>query len=140
VSNETDDIYRVMDEAEIWEFLENNSFGRLAFAVQNVPEIVPINYVAADRKLYFRTASGSKLLGLTINASVAFETDEVGDGRARSVILSGAARELQTSAEMEWAETLPLHPWVPTLKYRFIEITPDEVSGRDFRLGEDPER
>ena len=38
------------------------------------------------------------------------------------------------------AEDLPLKPWTPSLKYNFVEITPREVSGRVFRLGEEPQR
>lgn len=131
--------YRVMTEDEVWTFIEERSFGRMAFSVSNIPEIVPINYCATNRKIYFRSAAGSKLLGVTINAAVAFEIDEVGDGIARSVIMSGAARELQTSEELSWAATLPLHPWISTGKYRYIEITPDDVSGREFTFGEIPD-
>lgn len=135
-----DDTMRDLSEDEIWRMVEATAFGRLAFAVAGSPDIVPINYIAHDRKLYFRSSAGSKLLGVTINQKVAFEIDEVTDRKARSVIMYGTARELTTSEELEWAETLPLHPWVPTLKYHFIEISIDEASGREFTLGPEPER
>lgn len=134
-----DDIMRDLSIEEIWQMVEANSFGRLAFAVAGVPDIVPINYVAHDRKLYFNSSEGSKLLGVTINQQVAFEIDEIGDGFARSVIMYGWARELTTSEELEWAQTLALRPWVPTLKYHFVEITIEEASGREFKLGPPPE-
>jgi nitroimidazol reductase NimA-like FMN-containing flavoprotein (pyridoxamine 5'-phosphate oxidase superfamily) len=132
------DIMRDLSEDEIWHLVEANAFGRLAFAVAGAPDIVPINYIAHERKLYFRSSEGSKLLGVTINQQIAFEIDEVEDGIARSVIMYGSARELTTSEELEWAQTLPLRPWVPTLKYHFVEISIDEASGREFRLGPDP--
>lgn len=135
-----DDIMRELSDDEIWQMVDATSFGRLAFAVAGSPDIVPINYVSHDRKLYFRSSGGSKLLGVTINQKVAFEIDEVAGGKARSVIMYGSARELTTREELEWAETLPLRPWLPTLKYHFIEIAIDEASGREFTLGPEPER
>lgn len=136
----SDDIMRELSEDEIWTMVEATAFGRLAFAVAGAPDIVPVNYVAHDRKLYFRSSGGSKMLGVTINQKVAFEIDEVTPGTARSVIMYGSARELTTRDELEWAETLPLHPWLPTLKYHFVEVSVDEASGREFSLGEEPER
>ncbi len=135
-----EDVYRDLSEDECWDMLGGMTFGRLAFAVAGVPEIVPINYCVADRKLYFRTSEGTKLSGLTINHQVAFEIDTYEDDSAASVILAGTARELQNRDELEWADTLPLRPWVPTLKYHYVEIDPTSVSGRLFRLGPEPER
>lgn len=135
-----DTVMRELSDDEIWQLVDAMSFGRLAFAVAGSPDIVPINYVSHDGKLYFRSSSGSKLLGVTINQKVAFEIDEVAGGKARSVIMYGWARELTTSEELEWAETLPLRPWVPTLKYHFIEIAIEEATGREFTLGPEPER
>lgn len=134
-----DSIMRDLSDQEIWQMVEANAFGRLAFAVAGSPDIVPINYIAHDRKLYFRSSEGSKLLGVTINQQVAFEIDEVVAGRARSVIMYGSARELTTSEELEWAQTLQLRPWVPTLKYHFVEISVDEAHGREFKLGPPPQ-
>ena len=71
---------------ECWELLQSRAFGRLAFAVDNRPEIVPINYVTADRRIYFRTAAGSKLFGLTVNRHVAFEIDDVGEDSALATL------------------------------------------------------
>ncbi len=129
-----EDIVQSLSVDESWELLESHRFGRLAFAVANDPEIVPINYCVADRKLYFRTAEGSKLLGVTINNQIAFEIDEMRDGAAVSVIVKGEARELQTSAEIEFAEGLDLRTWVPSRKVHFLEITVTELSGRRFAL------
>lgn len=38
------------------------------------------------------------------------------------------------------AETAPLEPWIPTLKYRFVRITPTDVTGRAFKPAPEPER
>ena len=130
----SDDVVTTLDEERCWELLESHEFGRLAFAVANDPDICPVNYCARNRKLYIRTAAGSKLLSVTINHKIAFEFDHVRPTEAMSVIIYGRARELDTDEEREFFESLPLRPWVPTEKYHYLEITPDEISGRRFKL------
>lgn len=132
-----DDVVQDMSDEEAWEFLASQEMGRLAFAVAGDPDIVPINFCATNDKVYFRTAEGSKLLGVTINKRVALETDRISGGTALSVIVHGSAREIDTIDEYEFAESLPLRTWVPTRKVHYIEITPEEISGRRFHLGEE---
>lgn len=123
-----------MSDAEAWEMLRENEFGRLAFHLVDEVHIVPMNYAVDDRqRLVFRTAEGSKLLGLTINADVAFEIDEFGDESARSVVVHGRARVLK-GREADETEELPLRPWVDTAKFNVVAMEPDEVTGRRFEL------
>ena len=129
-----------LDVEQCWELLGGASLGRLAMSVAGQPEIYPINFIAHDRKLSVRTAEGTKLLELTINSKVAFETDEVGTKSAWSVVVKGTARILEKQSEVERAEELPLLPLIPTLKYVWVEITPAEVTGRRFALGPEPDR
>lgn len=125
-----------LTEDESFALLEAQNFGRLALAVAGSPEIVPINYVVADRKIYFRTAEGGKLVGLVINAEVAFETDRVEGRVAESVIVRGDARELTTHDEIEFADSLALRTWTDTPKRHVIEIRPEQITGRRFDLNE----
>lgn len=118
---------------ECWELLERNAMGHLAYAVVGEPGIVPINYLAREGRILFRTAEGSKLLGVTINSAIAFEVDEIGIQVARTVIVKGTATQLQ-GAEATAADELPLRPWVPTLKYNVVEIVPSEITGRAFKF------
>lgn len=138
-NNELDPV-RILSEDECWELLLSSSFGRLAAAVADDIEIFPLNFVAADKRLLFRTAEGTKLLALTVNNRVALETDAIGRADAWSVVVKGIARVLDTQAEIEAANALPLRPLVPTLKYIWVEISPTEVSGRRFNLEPEPER
>jgi nitroimidazol reductase NimA-like FMN-containing flavoprotein (pyridoxamine 5'-phosphate oxidase superfamily) len=130
----------LISEDNCWELLLSSSLGRLALSVGGEPEIYPVNFVASDRRLVLRTAEGTKLLALTVNPRVAFETDGVGRDEAWSVVVKGTARILEKQSEIYAAEQLPLHPLIPTLKYVFIEIAPREVTGRRFPLGPEPER
>ncbi|GAA3059575.1 hypothetical protein GCM10010467_08390 [Actinocorallia glomerata] len=69
-----------------------------------------------------------------------FEADGIHDEEAWSVVVRGSARELRTDAELTAARELDLHPWTPTPKEHFVRIAPTEISGRHFRLGEQPEQ
>ncbi|TFB86441.1 pyridoxamine 5'-phosphate oxidase family protein [Cryobacterium algoricola] len=139
---ETNDLYpvHVLDEEECWDLLISSSFGRLALSIAGEPDIYPVNFVAADRRLVFRTAEGTKLLELTVNNKVAFETDGIGRDEAWSVVARGRARVLEHQTDIDAADQLPLRPLVPTLKYIYVEIVPETVSGRRFTLGPEPER
>ncbi|MBD3782480.1 MAG: pyridoxamine 5'-phosphate oxidase family protein [Micrococcales bacterium] len=119
---------------DAWELLRSNEFGRLAFHLADEVHITPINYaIDAKDRIVVRTAEGSKLLGLTMNADVAFEVDEVDEHEARSVVVRGRARALE-GHEADETEELPLRPWVDTVKLNVVAITVDEVSARRFSL------
>ena len=123
-----------LDDEASWSMLHDHEFGRLAFHLADEVHLVPVNYAVDDRRrLVFRTAEGSKLLGLTMNADVAFEIDEYTEDLARSVVVRGRARELQGS-EADEAEQLPLRPWVEGAKFNVIAVEVDEITGRRFEL------
>ena len=122
-----------MTTDECWEMLRANEFGRLAFHLAGEVHLTPINYAVDHDTLLFRTAEGSKLLGVVMNPDVAFEIDEFDEHHARSVVIRGVARRLEENEEHR-AENVPLRPWVPTLKYDVVEIRPTEITGRSFEL------
>lgn len=130
----------ILTDDECWERLGTQALGRLVTQVGDVLDIFPISYVVDDGTIVFRTAEGSKLVELTVNDRVLFEADEYGDTDAWSVIVRGRARRLETSAEIEAADALPLRPAVPTLKRNYVRITPESVTGRAFTLGDEPDR
>lgn len=140
MDNYNDNPVEILSEDECWELLLSASLGRLGLSVADEPEIFPVNFVAADKRIVFRTAEGTKLLELTVNNRVALETDGVGRDEAWSVVVKGTARVLDKEWEIIAANALPLRPLVPTLKYNFVEITPVTVTGRKFTLGPEPER
>lgn len=130
----------VLDERECWELLELAPMGRLALAAAGEIDIFPINFVVHEQALYFRTAPGTKLIELVINPKVAIEIDGWDEGEAFSVVVKGDAERLEHAVEIDAAERLPLAPWVPTFKYRWVRIRPVTVSGRRFRRGPEPDR
>jgi len=124
----------LMTDEECWEMLREHEFGRLAFHLVDEVHIVPMNYaVDDDNRLVFRTAEGAKLLGLTINADVAFEIDDFGGEMAQSVVVHGRARILE-GRDADATDTLPLRPWVDTAKFNVVAVEPEQVTGRRFEL------
>lgn len=121
-----------LTEEEAWEFLGGQQYGRLAYALPGEIHIAPVNHAVEGRRVVFRTAEGSKLLGVTMLKLVAFEVDEVADGVATSVVLHGTAVRLH-GPDADRVEGLP-HPVVPTDTYVVVAIDVTDISGRRFRL------
>lgn len=138
MSNDDEPI-TILSAEEAWEFLRQRTMGRLAVSVGGQPDIFPINYHADADTIVFRTAPGSKLLELTINGSVAMETDSYSASEAWSVVVKGRATVIEKQADLYAAEALPLRTWVPTRKPVFVRVTPTEINGRHFILGPEPE-
>lgn len=121
-----------------WEALESTTLGRLAVASEGRVDIFPINYVIDGTKIYFRTAPGSKLQALTAHSQVALEIDGFDDEAAFSVVVNGEAERVVSPSEIEAVDALPLTPWIPTLKLRWVRIRPTEITGRVFQRGVEP--
>ena len=128
-----EDVITELDQEECWEALRADEFGRLAYRLGDEVNLVPLNYAVDGDTLLFRTAEGSKLLGIVMNPDVVFEIDAYDEDSAQSVIVRGRARLLEED-EAHRADTTRLRPWVPTLKYNVVEIEPIEITGRRFDL------
>lgn len=89
--------------------------------------------MANGRSILFRTAEGTKLHELLANASVVFEADERGADAAWSVVVKGAARALETAAELEEADQQELPDWHPTRPFVYVRITPSSIRGRRYK-------
>lgn len=123
-----------LSEQECWAFLRGCSFGRLAYRMADEVNIVPINAAVDGDRVLFRTAEGSKLLGVHLSDGVAFETDEVGPDTATSVVARGPARVLGTSAEQAVAEARLPATWTEGWKGTFVAIQVEQITGRRFQL------
>jgi nitroimidazol reductase NimA-like FMN-containing flavoprotein (pyridoxamine 5'-phosphate oxidase superfamily) len=130
----------VLGEEESWHLLASADLGRLAVSVDKGSDkgsdggvdIFPINYVVADRVIFFRTAPGSKLMDLTKHPIVALETDGTHNRRRWSVVVKGSAVRLGLDEEIEASGVLALHSQVPTEKWNYVRITASSITGRQF--------
>ncbi len=129
---------RALTEEECWQRIGDAPYGRVAAAAAGQVDIFPVNHGvdshgADARTIVFRTSPGTKLLELTIHENVAFEVDGFTDTEAFSVIVKGTAEEFDRRAEIDAAERIGIAPWAPEEKFRWVRITPTEVSGRMFQ-------
>jgi uncharacterized protein len=130
----------VLDDTEAWNLLSSVALGRLVTYFGGQLEIFPVNFVAQDGSVLFRTAEGTKLFTTVMNEKVLFEADHHSAEEGWSVILRGTARMLSSAEEIHDAEQAGLIPWVPTEKLRFVRVTPTEISARHFRFGPEPQQ
>jgi uncharacterized protein len=123
-----------LSDDEVWEKLGSEQFGRLAVAVAGRPDIFPVNYVAHNNTIVFRTAEGSKLASVVINSAVAFEVDGYNPEKnmAWSIVLHGHAALVDHGPAEEELNALPLFPWNVSPKNRLVQITVTQASGRCF--------
>jgi nitroimidazol reductase NimA-like FMN-containing flavoprotein (pyridoxamine 5'-phosphate oxidase superfamily) len=127
-----------LDASRCWSLLRDADVGRLAVAINERPDIFPVNFVVDHGSVVFRTAEGTKLAAAVLGRAVAFEVDgyDAGSGEAWSVVLKGRASEIQRMQELFDAAELPLFPWHAAPKPRFVRVEPDELTGRRFHVVE----
>lgn len=128
----TGHVYTMAPE-DCWGLLRRREFGRLAYHDARRVQIVPINYAVDEYRIVFRTAQGSKFASVMENADVAFETDELTDDAAMSVIARGLAYEV-TGEEALMSDQLRLRPWIMDAKNHVVAVDVSEISGRFFYL------
>ncbi|WP_285240453.1 pyridoxamine 5'-phosphate oxidase family protein [Pseudarthrobacter sp. MEB009] len=123
-----------LSPAECWDYLQSSYIGRLAVINGTSPEIFPVNYLAVNGTLVFRTAPGTKLRALATGAAVALETDGLNayGTEVWSVVVKGIPAPFEGDLT-SLAEADPdRQPWAPGLKDHFVQIAPTEISGRRF--------
>ena len=121
-----------LSEASCWELLESAFFGHLGVSVDGQPQIFPVDFVAENPDVLFRTAAGTKLKELTANSTVAFEVDNRTARESWSIVINGVACVLTDADEIAIADRAPLPTWIPTAPYVYVRITPSAIRGRRF--------
>lgn len=122
-----------LDEDGCWALIEASEIGRIAIVNDDgSPDLLPVNFLVHDRRIYIRSAPGSKLMSITSRPLVAFEVDGHEDDHWWSAILHGSARRLAIDAEIDESGVLGLDSWNPTEKSNFVRITPSRITGRRF--------
>lgn len=128
----------VLTDSECWNCLRAVSVGRLAVALEDGPDIFPVNYTTDHGTLVFRTGTGTKLAAVQADARVALEADGVDSeaGVAWSVVIRGGAELVKLPDDVLETFSLPLFPWQGGRKDQFVRIIPETVSGRRFPVVE----
>lgn len=122
-----------LDPSECWRLLESSDLGRVAIRNGEDIDIFPINFLVHDGTIYFRSAPGNKLIDLTMEPRVSFESDGIADRNRWSVVVKGVARRLSSEAEIRESRVLTLESFSPTDKWNYVRIEVAQISGRRFR-------
>lgn len=125
----------VLDDQTCIQLLTSHHFGRMAFAHESWPLILPVNYVYAEPNVIIRTGPGAKLDFAPMTA-VAFEVDDAGlDGTwGWSVVVQGPAFDI-TDSNDAYSTQLRLagvEPAAPGRRDHWLKITAINLSGRRF--------
>ncbi|MBB5632722.1 nitroimidazol reductase NimA-like FMN-containing flavoprotein (pyridoxamine 5'-phosphate oxidase superfamily) [Cryobacterium mesophilum] len=124
--------------AECWSLLEKDGVGRLATATVDpvtgdvTPDIFPINFHVFQERILFRTAPGSKLIDLTEQPTVAFQTDGHRGRIHWSVVARGVARRMMFDADILESGILDLQSTLPTEKWNYVRIEVETITGIRF--------
>jgi nitroimidazol reductase NimA-like FMN-containing flavoprotein (pyridoxamine 5'-phosphate oxidase superfamily) len=121
-----------LDDEVCWRLLGGSVIGRVGFILDGAPMVLPVNFVLDGRSIVLRTAQTSLLEAFGAGPPVAFEVDG-SDAFAEtgwSVVVQGAGEEVTDDAERSQLARLPLHPWAPGERDRWLRIHPTMVSGR----------
>ena len=123
--------------AECLRRLRSASVGRVAVTHRALPVIVPVNYAVAGNAVIFRTETGGMLAHACDNTVIAFEVDDVADGRSGwSVLVVGVAELLAGSAAVRALET-GLVSAMGDGRDQFVAVRIGEVSGREVAAEEE---
>jgi len=124
---------RELSDDECWAILDDSGIGHLALRAHPVGvDIMPINYLIADRQLFFRSAPGTKLKNLVRHPYVAVQVERLQDGSWFSVVLKGEAARLASDEDIERSGVLELAPAQPGEKFNYVRIVPVAITGRAF--------
>jgi len=103
-----------MTERECLEAMASAAIGRVAITHQVMPYIFPVNFVMADRSVYFAVMSRSILAAATQRSVVAFQTDslDLESGSGWTVVGVGHAYEVSEPSETRALTNSVPKPWM----------------------------
>jgi len=132
--------WQELTKSDCFELLAGQDLGRVAVVDGRGPVVLPVNFVVDRHTVVFRTGEGTKLDAASERMPVAFEVDGT-DAATRtgwSVVVRGEAAEITDPAELACLRNLPLRPWPPAAKSRYVRILPAMVTGRRITRTEHP--
>jgi pyridoxamine 5'-phosphate oxidase-like protein len=119
-------------EHESWQFLASVSLGRIAFTMNALPAIRPVNHLTDDKTIIVRSHLGAAIVKHAADdgAVVCYEADKLDPVRHTgwSVIATGMARLVREPAAVARYQRL-LEPWAEGQMDYVIVIKPQILTG-----------
>ena len=125
-------LLEVMSKQECLDLLPKVGIGRIGIAINQFPQIFPINFARSRDDIVFMTGPGTKLTSALLGRPVAFEVDYVSPmyHAGWSIVITGSCEEIIAPDELVEAKRLPLQPWAPGNRRHYVRIRNEEISGR----------
>jgi len=127
---------QILDDDECRRLLASSSLGRVGLTIGAVPAVFPVNYCFDDEAIWFLSGAGVKLDAAERGDTLAFEVDEVDDGKreAWSVLAIGPSSVVTDAAGVAKSRRVSALAWAPAGRDHLVRIGLEFVSGR--RLGQ----
>jgi nitroimidazol reductase NimA-like FMN-containing flavoprotein (pyridoxamine 5'-phosphate oxidase superfamily) len=124
-----------LSETECWALLDTTTVGRVAFVSAEGQQLLPVNFVVIDEKIYFRTLPGGVLDSALSRGhdDVAFGVDHHEDmyRHGWNVTVRGGAVGVEDRATINMVlSTERLRPWAGGVRPAVIRVTPRSIAGR----------
>ena len=132
--------WQELTKGECFGLLAREQLGRVAFVDDRGPMVLPVNFVLDRQMVVFRSGEGAKLDVASCGGLVAFEVDgtDAATHTGWSVVVRGEAVEVTDPAELALLRELPLVPWAPGAKSRYVRILPAALTGRRISVPGSP--
>lgn len=127
--------WQELTKSECFGLLAGHHLGRVVLVDDRGPVAFPVNFILDRHTVLFRTDEGTKLDLAGRGAQAAFEVDRTDEATRTgwSVLVRGEAVEVTDPGDLARVRQLPLHPWAPGDKSRYIRILPAVLTGRRIR-------
>ena len=124
--------WQELTRSECFGLLSGQQLGRVVLVDDRGPIALPVNFVLDRHTVLFRTDEGTKLDVAGRGAPVAFEVDgaEEATRTGWSVLVRGEAIEVTDPDDLARVRRLPLYPWAPGAKTRYVRILSSSLTGR----------
>ncbi|MCS5524720.1 pyridoxamine 5'-phosphate oxidase family protein [Curtobacterium flaccumfaciens] len=123
-----DELVVILEPDQCWERLHRSRTARVAFRTEESLEIIPVNYVAQERKMVFATSSAGILAAVHDGRELVLEVDEHDGWTAWSVVAKGAGHLPDT----HHVTAQHLRSMLPTPKRATVVLEPTSITGRLF--------
>lgn len=123
---------------ECWRLLESEEVGRVGFVVDDRVQIFPVNFVAYENSIYFRTTEDGAIGSALHGQPASFEVDQLDEflQAGWSVLVTGQGRPVDDAGlpSEPWGPKPP-EPWANGIRNQFIRVAAEQVTGRRVHPG-----
>ncbi len=131
----------VLSREQCRDLLASVPVSRVAFCLDGVPTVLPVNHVVDAWSVAFRTSYGSTLNSAVRGQRVAIEADEWDAERRTgwSVLARGPAEHVTDQDRIRRLEGFDLDVWADGVdRSRWVRVPLDDLSGRRIPAPDDP--